>query len=281
MKSQRTLLILGLILILAGALTWKFFAKDNSMSTAITATPLSASVKQTPPMSQVTVEAPKAAPAVPKEATPHQPSEAERAAVEALAAPLRQKQQQILDVQKAAYDARLAAGPPDEASRAKFDQQMQLQKTMIDRAENNLSQMANPPQDIGAIALIMDSAQSLSSPQTFTLSTGETFTLRISYQPSRGTEIMLSQTMASGHGTSNQRVIPTPGQPMVMLLNDGTLIKFTPTGTVIPPKPVDNSPPLPDEPPPKTWTSVDDGSTSLPPPSGTPPPPPPSFGGTL
>jgi hypothetical protein len=243
-------------------LTWAFFAK-KSLAPAISAvTPPIQPAKLMTAAPVAMVEAPKLSPAQPKDAPPVQVTEETRAANDALRARRLQIAQQMLDQfldpNNPMFARQIAAAPDDDAL-AQVEQQHQ---DMIAQAQQRVANLANPPEDIGVIDLALASSGPVTGRmgQTYTLKSGETFTINIMNQASRGTEIMLSETMASGHGTSNQRVTPTPGQPMVMFLNDGNSVQFAPTGTVNPPQPVDNSPPLPGAPPPATAILIDDGT---------------------
>ncbi len=225
---------------------WMFFFKERSKPAAVATLPItqqkSAVLTQVP-----AVEAPQIAPAPAKDPPPVVLTDEQRAADAAMAQPYRDKAQQFLDILEGSRDARIAAAP-DEAARAKMAQQTQ---DMIDFQKKVIARVTDPPSDLGDFSLQPTGPGLLDKGQDFTLPTGETFTLRIMNNADRGTEVMLSQPMQQygKGGSQNTRVTPTPGQPIIMMLGDGALIKFTPQGTVTPPQPVMRTA-QPGEPPP-------------------------------
>jgi len=252
MKTRQVIFISGLILAMFGIMTWVFFKRHDQATTINVVTQPIQSAKLANSASSPMVEAPKVAPAVPKDAPPLPVS---KEMLDANAAERARRIQiaqrfldQLLDPNGPAYAMEMSRAT-DDAARAQLEQQHQV---AVAQAQQRVANLANPPEDIGELDLALFPAGPITgrSGQTYALKTGETFTLRVMNQASRGTEIMLSETMPSGHGTSNQRVTPTPRQPMVMFLNDGHSVQFTPQGTVNPTQPEDNSLLMPGAPPP-------------------------------
>jgi len=237
MNIRHILPVLVLLFILGGALLWKFSAKNEVSPATKSAASASAKPIVSPPA--LAVVAPKAAPVVGPDKAPAEFTPEDRKWVDSY---IKADEQTAANIGKivGTMNTRFLAQAPDDEARAKMEKSQQdFQQNyaagLLKQAD--LLRHAKPPEDLGEIpiaGLPQDSGK-LEAPTAprFTLSGGESFTVALHY--TGWWSLLISEQDvpgATGPYAGKYYHQLAIGEPTILLMNDGTLAKFTIVGTM-------------------------------------------------
>ena len=240
MKTPRKLLFLGLILVLAGVWAGKFFGTESAQpaTAARVATPASTLAKTIDIKSAMAVAAPKVAPVTPKETPPAEFTPEDKKWVDGNVKAMEQ-----VAKMEGPISQRFLDSAPDDAARARIEQNQKILAASFQRTADLLKN-AKPPEDLGEIPLAeLSEAKGMQVPANaprFVLPGGEIFTVSLYYTSWWSlliTEEIPGQTGRFAGQNFNQLAI---GQPIILMMHDGALAKFTLQGTM-PDAPLDNN----------------------------------------